>query len=120
MGLKKDQILKILTQRYQTETPRLLNEVAYNLALASTTEANLDARASRAFDKLRGLVKPNQPLTEAATRQEANQISVCPVCKCKMKTVKLLDDRNAFYCHDHKIVVPFPSQDQIDELEADV
>lgn len=117
MGLKKEEIFKIISSTHKEESPQTLKEVAYNLALASTTTSNLAERAARAVEKLRNQEKPHAPLTQAAVKQESNSLSICPICKFKMKTVKLLEDRSAFYCQDHKIVVPFPA---IDELEADV
>jgi hypothetical protein len=117
--MSKDEILKKLVSKYTSEDAKILKEAAYNLALASTTEANLDERAARAL-RLLHAAKVHQdqaPLTKSAAKAQSSALSVCPICKTKMRTVKLIEDRDAFYCQDHRVVVPFPS---VSDEEADV
>ena len=119
MAMTKNQILQILNQRYPSESPKVLNEVSYNLALASVDETTIDRRAAQALDRLKAaqMVEVQSPLSHEAQKNKKQALSVCQICKQPMKTVKLLDDRNAFYCGDHRIVVPFPV---VEEDEADV
>jgi hypothetical protein len=120
MAMTKDQILRKLIQRYPSESTKVLNEVSYNLALASVDESTLETRAAKALDRLRGAnhpQHPHSPLTVEAMKNQKQSLSSCPICKHTMKTVKLLEDRNAFYCGDHRIVVPFPV---VEEDEADL
>ena len=117
--MTKNQILQILSQRYPSESPKVLNEVAYNMALASVDESSIDQRAAKALDRLKASQMFDQPsaLSHEATKNKKQALSVCQICKQPMKTVKLLEDRNAYYCGDHRIVVPFPI---VEEDEADV
>ena len=117
MALSKDQIFNKLKERYASENQKLLNEVAYNLSLASTNENTLEERAAKALQALRARATMASPLEQTATKKEKTSLSVCPICKCGMRTVKLIEDRDAFYCPDHRIVVPFPS---ISDDEADL
>lgn len=114
--MSKDEILSKLIEKYASEDRTILKEAAYNLALASTTASNLEERAARAL-KLLSASKAPTPLARAATKVQHSAFSNCPICKMGMQTVKLIEDRNAFYCSDHRVVVPFPS---VREEEADV
>lgn len=117
--MTKNQILQILSQRYPSESPKVLNEVAYNMTLANVDESTIDRRAAHALERLKSsqMVQVQSPLAHEAARNKKQALSVCQICKQPMKTVKLLEDRNAYYCNDHRIVVPFPI---VEEDEADV
>jgi hypothetical protein len=116
--LSRDEILNKLIAKYASEDLKNLKEAAYNLALASTTEATLEERASKALRLLHAAKsQAPSPLTKSAEKAQSSFLSVCPICKCKMRTVKLIEDRDAFYCQDHRVVVPFPS---VSDEEADV
>lgn len=117
MALTKEQIFKKLAQRFKDKDETILKEVAYNLAMASVTEAGLEERAEKALEKLQSSGFISMPLERAVNSKNKNKLSICPICKMDMQTVKLLEDRNAFYCKDHKIVVPYPS---VSENEADL
>jgi hypothetical protein len=116
--LSRDEILNKLIAKYASEDLKNLKEAAYNLALASTTEATLEERAAKALRLLHAAkAQAPSPLTKSAEKATSSFLSVCPICKCKMRTVKLIEDRDAFYCQDHRVVVPFPS---VSDEEADV
>lgn len=117
MALTKEQIFNKLKQKFKDKDEKLLREVSYNLSIASVTEANLEERAGNALKKLQGSGFVSMPLDHAVRNRNKNKLSTCPICKMDMQTVKLLEDRNAFYCRDHKIVVPYPS---VSDNEADL
>jgi hypothetical protein len=108
----KDQIYRALIQRYASESPDILREAAYNLALASAEPMadNFWDRAGQALARIKHAKSEQKPsmLSEAAKKAYASQLAICPLCKQKMNLVKLLDDREAFYCQDHKICQPLP------------
>lgn len=112
----KDQIYKQLIQRYASESPSILKEAAYNLSLASTEKApTLDGgkfwtKAEEAIARIKQSNTNKKPslLSEAAKKAYSSALATCPLCKQKMHLVKLLDDREAFYCADHKICQPLP------------
>jgi adenylate kinase family enzyme len=110
--LTKDEIFKKLMNRYKEKDSKILKEVAYNLCLASTTEASLEERASRALNRIQATPRPQEPLKQMAAKQHQNKLSVCGICKMPMKTVKLLEDRSAYYCPDHRVTVPFPKDEE--------
>ena len=114
-GMDRSSIYRKLRERFKDEKPELLQEVAYNLALGSVT-ADLEIRAAGAIERLRAR-QHTSPLEAEAKKSQANFLSICPICKCGMRSVKLLEDRDAFYCPDHRIVVPFPI---VQDSEADL
>lgn len=112
----KDQIYRQLVQRYASESPLVLKEAAYNLSLASTDGQTVEAN-DKFWDKAQqaiARIKQAQPqnkhsmLSEAAKKAYSSALAICPLCKMKMNLVKLLDDRQAFYCQDHKVCQPLP------------
>lgn len=109
--LSKDEILKKLVSQYKDKDSKILKEVAYNLSLASVTEASLEDRASRALSRIKAAPVPQEPLQKVASKANHSKLSVCSICKMPMKTVKLLEDRSAYYCPDHRIAVPFPKDE---------
>jgi hypothetical protein len=110
--LNRDQIFEKLTSHYRDQTPKVLKEVAYNLALANTTEANLADRASKALERIKASPPyPENPLKQSAAASNQSRLNVCPICKMGMKTVKNVEGRSMFYCPDHKIAVPHPVQE---------
>ena len=115
--MDRSSIYKKLRERFKDEKPELLQEVAYNLALGSVVTADLETRAASAIERLRPRQHAASPLASEAKKSEANFLSICPICKCGMRSVKLLEDRDAFYCPDHRIVVPFPI---VQDSEADL
>jgi len=118
MALTKDQIFKKLAAKFKDKDEKSLKEVSYNLSLASTvTESNLEEKAAKALEKLQGSGFLSMPLDHAARMKNKNKLSICPICKMDMQTVKLLEDRRAFYCKDHRIVVPYPT---VTEEEVDL
>jgi hypothetical protein len=107
----KDQIYRKLIQRYASEQPSVLKEAAYNLSLGSVevVEADFWNKATQAIGRIKeAQARPNTMLSEAAKKAYSSALAVCPLCKQKMNLVKLLDDRQAFYCQDHKICQPLP------------
>ena len=118
MRLTREQILEKLRERYAQEPETKLREIAYNLTLASTVEANWVERADRAVKRLQGHnLHAQTPLGLEANKNAQAQLSSCPICKFPMRTVKLLEDKDAFFCPDHRVCVPFPKPD---ESESDV
>lgn len=112
----RDLIYKALVQRYAAEDAGTLKEAAYNLALAGVTastelvQADFWSRAEQAVSKIKQgkQTADTRILSEAAKKAYASSLSICPICKSKMNLVKLLEDRQAFYCTDHKICQPLP------------
>lgn len=109
----KDQIFKKLVQRYASESTTTLKEAAYNLSLANVVEGEFWDRAEKAINKIRQHQASGSSsiLSEAAKKATNSALSICPICKNKMNLVKLLDDKQAFYCTDHKICQPLPVTD---------
>lgn len=113
----KDKIYRQLVQRYASESPSVLKEAAYNLSLSSAVggktpvEADFWDKANQAIALIKQS-KASQParsiLSESAKKAYATALAICPLCKMKMNLVKLLDDRQAFYCQDHKVCQPLP------------
>lgn len=116
MGLSREDIQKQLNSRYAQEDPKMIREISYNLALAGTVESNLEERAANALKRLKSAASPVEPIQKAAKTTAHNKLSVCPICKTGMKTVKIMEDRDVYYCTDHRVTVPYPS----DDAEADV
>jgi len=108
--LSKDEIHRILAGRYKDEDPQTIKEISYNLALASTSEGSLNERARLALQRIKSAPQAPSPLSQQASSQTQGRLNVCPICKSSMETVKLMEDRSAHYCPDHKIVVPFPKE----------
>jgi len=104
----KEEIYRALVQRYASESPSILKEVAYNLSLGHVTESSLDARAAAAVAKIKAQQAPVNPLEKTAKAVKAAHLAVCPICKNKMSLVKLLEDREVYYCPDHRINQPLP------------
>lgn len=112
----KDQIYRQLVQRYASESPSVLKEAAYNLSLGSVETAAIEGNADfwNKAQQAIARIKQAQPapgtsmLSEAAKKAYSSALSICPLCKVKMNLVKLLDDRQAFYCQDHKVCQPLP------------
>lgn len=105
----KDKIYRQLVQRYASEEPSILKEAAYNLAVANVVEADLWSKADQAIARIKqAKPKGGSILSEAAKKAYASQLAICPICKAKMNLVKLLDDREVFFCQDHKICQPLP------------
>lgn len=107
----KDQIYKALMQRYASEQSTVLKEAAYNLSIASIepVEATFWDKASQAIARIKqSQNKGPSMLSEAAKKAYSSALAICPLCKQKMNLVKLLDDRQSFYCQDHKICQPLP------------
>jgi len=111
--LTKDEIFRVLASRYQDKDPKTLKEVAYNLSLASVTNSSLEERAARALQQIQSApIGAGSPLRQAAAKSVHGKLSVCPICKMGMKTVKLMEDRAAYYCPDHRIAIPFPIEEE--------
>jgi hypothetical protein len=110
-ALTKDEIYRILATRHSGQDPKILKEISYNLALASTTESSLDGRAAQALKRLQGDTNPpSKVLHQAAQAASHNQRNRCPICKSAMEVVKLLEDQPAYHCVQHKITEPFPKE----------
>jgi hypothetical protein len=116
MALTRDEIYQKLKAANAEQPEKVLKEVSYNLALAGVTASTLEERAAMALQRIKSEHGSNA-LSHEAKKNEKTSLSKCPICRFDMKTVKLLEDRNAFYCPDHRIVVPFPS---VSDEEADV
>lgn len=111
--MKKDEIYRELVKHYISESPLVLKEAAYNLSMASVVKADFWEKAGKAVARIKEsqvLAKPSI-LSEAAKKAYSSALSICPICKSKMNLVKLLEDREAFYCPDHKIIQPLPCED---------
>lgn len=104
--LSKDEILQLLKSHHASEETAILNEVSYNLAIASIAQDRLLEKASAAITKLKQY-RPISALSQAKNNTPP-PLHYCPVCKFEMETVKLLEDKAAWYCPDHRIVVPKP------------
>lgn len=106
----KDDIYKKLIQRYASESPSVLKEAAYNLSIANVVEADFWGKAEQAISRIRQVHTQAKPsiLSEAAKKAYSSNLATCPICKTKMNLVKLLEDRESFYCQDHKICQPLP------------
>ena len=110
--LSKDDIFRVLASRYQDKEPKILKEIAYNLSLASITRSSLEERAARALQQIQSAPVDYGVLRQAASKSVQNKLSICPICKMGMKIVKLMEDRSAYYCPDHRITVPFPIEEE--------
>jgi len=112
---KKDQIIRKLIQRYASEPGAILSEAAYNMSLAGVEVEGASSdrfweKAERTISRIREATKNKPPsmLSEAAKKAYSTALAVCPLCKQKMNLVKLLEDREVFYCQEHKICQPLP------------
>lgn len=105
--LTRDEILATLRKHHASEEEGVLREASYNLAIASITEDRLLERANQAIERLRASQAKGSPLSVARQKSQAS-IQDCPICRIAMSSVKLLDDKPAWYCTDHRIVVPKP------------
>lgn len=101
--MDKKHIFKRLQEQYPTEPVKHLNEAAYNLAIAGVQEASLMTRAERALQKIRS---NNQTALSKTPRVTAGPEVLCSVCRNPMLEVKLVEDRPAHYCPDHRTVEP--------------
>ncbi len=104
----KEQILSTLRKHHASEDEKVLREVSYNLAIANVAEDRILERAAQAIERLRA-GQTKSPLTVAKQRTQAS-IQDCPICRIAMSSVKLLDEKPAWYCADHRIVVPKPTE----------
>lgn len=106
----KDDIYRKLKQRYAAEDASILKEAAYNLSIANVVESSFWEKADQAVARIKEAQANKKPsmLSEAAKKAYSSALSNCPICKQKMNLVKLLDERQAFYCMDHKICQPLP------------
>lgn len=109
--LSKDQIFKVLRAKFADQNEKTIREISYNLCLANTTESSLEERARRALDKISASPMGATPLNQSAKSAQHGKLSICPICKMGMKTVKLLEGHPAYYCPDHRITVKFPKED---------
>lgn len=94
-----------LKNQFKGESEDLLREAAYNLALGGIDTSGLHIKARQALETLK---RKDQISIRQGFKTEANGLEICPICKFEMKSVKLLDDKPAWYCPDHRIVVPKP------------
>ena len=105
--LSKDEIYKRLREHYASEPEQVLREASYNLAMSSVSEETVLARAGRAIEKLNAYGS-RSPLS--AQQAQRTDLQTCPICRIAMSSVKLLEDKPAWYCADHRIVVPKPTE----------
>ena len=110
MGLSREQIQKRLVERYGSEDPKLLKEISYNLTVAGTTEANLESRAELALKRLRAALpcQAGEAMHQATQTTAHNKLSTCPICKTGMRSVKIMDDRQVYFCTQHRVAQPYP------------
>jgi hypothetical protein len=116
MGLSREEIQKKLTARYSSEDQKTLKEISYNLAVAGTTENNLEIRAAQALKRLKGAAPSAaaEALHHASKMTAHNMLSICPICKVGMSPVKIMDDREVYYCAQHRIIQPLPIDQDLD------
>lgn len=107
-ALNKEQILSTLRKHHASEDESVLREASYNLAMANVTEDTLTERAAQAIQRLRANQIKSSPLAVARQKSVTASIQDCPICRIAMSSVKLLDEKPAWYCADHRIVVPKP------------
>jgi hypothetical protein len=105
-SLSKDEIYCILAGTHKDQDPKILKEISYNLALASTTQGSLDERARRALSRINAAPQAASPLVEQVRSQQ--QQKKCPICKSAMEIVKLLEGRPAHFCPSHNVTEPLP------------
>jgi hypothetical protein len=109
MKLTKEEIYRELSKHYASEPEKILREASYNLALASISGDELMLKASRAIERLKQY--GNSPDALQASKSQKPVLSYCPICKFEMVSVKLLDDKPAWHCPDHRITVPKPVEE---------
>lgn len=111
MALKREEILSKLKVEFKDQDEKLLKEVSYNLALANIDWGSLTLRAQQALDKLKGSKSsPLSALEKEAYKTYSKVLSSCPICKQDMRLVKLMEERPAFYCPDHRVCQPLPAE----------
>lgn len=108
--LSKDEIFRTLKKHHASESDETLREVSYNLAIASVEEDNLLDKAATALERVRSRATAS-PLTQHRKAEGRSELQVCPICRIAMSSVKLLEDKPAWYCADHRIVVPKPVEE---------
>lgn len=106
--LSKDEIYRTLRKHHASEPDKVLLEASYNLAIAEVSEETLMEKAAKAIQRINSAPEKQSPLgAQQAARQD---LATCPICRIAMSSVKLLEDKPAWYCADHRIVVPKPTE----------
>ncbi len=104
--LSRAEILDQLKTKFPQEKTEILQEASYNLSLASTESSQLQERMARAVERIKAT-----PARKFQVQSDSGGLDICPLCRFQMKSVNLIDDKGAWYCNEHKIVVPHPVKD---------
>ena len=113
MGMKpkipsRDEIYRKLRKHYASESEQVLREASYNLAIASVEETSLLDKAAQAIQRISQTAAQRSPLASQQAQQRSADIQSCPICRIAMSSVKLLEEKPAWFCADHRIIVPKP------------
>lgn len=104
----RDEIYRALRKHHASESEQTLREVSYNLALASVEESSLLDKAAQAIQRISQTAARRSALSEQNDQRKSSDIQHCVICRMEMRSVKLLEDKPAWFCSDHRIIVPKP------------